>query len=353
MAIKIFLHIPDDKACTVYRATLPMLHLYNDLSLHGIHITGDVKTLPCEKFDIFVFNRLIRPNFYQEVIAPWLEQGKKFAWQADDDLWQITEWNPVHTLLNEHDLLATELYISKCEYAWVSTEPLAKVINAPEKTKVLPNLVDVNHYDAKIEHSTTGPLKIVWCGSSSHDKDFEAVIKPIIKILEKHKQDIAVIFWGYLPTELANFERQPGFPHADLVPKYENLYCGEWFSHREYFYKLRHLKPDIAIMPLDDCVFNHSKSNLKYLEMSMAGAACIATDLPPYDCITNKENGLLVKPGDEQGWFDALDELIQNREYRLKLNDNARDLIHQKYTWQSPARQLWLQAYLDLVSRHQ
>jgi glycosyltransferase involved in cell wall biosynthesis len=104
-------------------------------------------------------------------------------------------------------------------------------------------------------------------------------------------------------------------------------------------------------MPLDDCTFNYSKSNLKYLEMSMAGAACITTDLPPYECVINKETGIKVKPKDSQGWFDALDELIQNRDYRLKLNENARLQIHTKYSWHSCSRQLWLQAYLDLLSR--
>lgn len=350
MAVKLFLHLPDDRACTIYRASMPLLHLYNDLSLHGIHITGDNKTLKYEDFDGYIFNRLIRPNFYNEVIAPWLERGKKFTWQCDDDLWRITKWNPVHRLLDANDLQATELYISKCDHAWVSTEPLKNVINAPGKTRVLPNLIDVNLFDSEIVHSTSGPLKILWCGGCSHEKDFDDIIQPLVRILEKYKRDIAVVFWGYLPTQLAAFEREPGFPHANLLPKYENLFYGEWFSIREYFYKLRDFKPDIAIMPLNDCQFNESKSNLKYLEMSMAGAACIATDLLPYKCIVDKETGIKVKPNDEQGWFDAMDELIQNKEYRLKLNQNAREQIWAKYTWNSPARQLWLNAFLDLAA---
>lgn len=332
---------------------MPMLHLYNELSLYGINVTGDNKTLKYENFDIYIFNRLIRPDFYMEAIATWLELGKKFVWQGDDDLWEITKWNPVHRLLDGNDLIATELYMSKCESLWASTKHLAETLPFPEKAKVLPNLIDINLFDSEIEYTKDGPLKILWCGSSSHDKDFDDVVEPIIKVLDKYKNKIASIFWGYLPTPFANFEREPGFPHANLVPKYENLFFGEWFSHREYFYKLRNLKPDIAIMPLDDCKFNYSKSNLKYLEMSMAGAACIATDLPPYDCITDKENGILVKSGDSQGWFDALDELIQNKEYRIKLNKNARDLVYTRYSWNSPSRQLWLQAYVDLVSRCQ
>lgn len=347
MATKIFYHIPDDKACTIYRATMPIFHLYSDLSMNKIFITGDIKTLPNEEFDIYIFNRLIRPNLYNEVIEPNLRLGKKFVWQCDDDLWKIPDWNPVHVLLKEEDLNATNLYMDKCKSLWVSTENLAKVVGHSDKTRILPNLIDINQFDEDIIY--TEPLKIVWCGSSSHDEDLMIIVEPIIRILEKYRE-IAVIFWGYLPTDLANFSRQPGFPHANLVPKYQNLYYGEWFSNREYFHKLRNLKPDIAIMPLDGCEFNNSKSNLKFLEMSMAGAACIATNLPPYNCIRNKETGILVETEDREGWTDALVELIENKEYRLKLNTAAREQIRQDYTWQSPRRQLWLQAFLELTS---
>jgi glycosyltransferase involved in cell wall biosynthesis len=352
MTVKIFLHLPDERACTVYRATMPMLHLYHDLSLHGIHVIGDDETLKYEEFDIYIFNSLIRPNSYNEVIVPLYELGKKFVWQGDDDLWTIPEWNPASKALNSDDLRSTEYYMNLCSSLWASTDHLARTLPFTEKVKVLPNLIDTNQFDGEINY-TDGPIKILWCGSSSHDEDFDDVIEPIIKILEKYQDNAVAIFWGYLPTPFCNYERQPGFPTANLVPKYKNLYFGEWFSHREFFHKLRHLKPDIALMPLDDCKFNHAKTNLKYLEMSMAGAACIATDLPPYNCIIPQETGILVEPQDSQGWFDALDELIQNQDYRRKLNENARLQIRSKYSWQSPSRQLWLQAYLDLLNHCQ
>jgi|SRR5581483_6515455 len=347
MSTKIFLHVPDDNACTVYRASMPMLHLYHELSLRGIHITADLKVLKSENFDIFIFNRLIRPNFYQEMVVPWLKLGKSFVWQCDDDLWTIPDWNPASKLLNEFDLQSTREYINVSKAVWVSTDALKKAVDKTEKTKVLPNLIDINNFDQEINYGTE-PIRVLWCGSSSHHRDFEDVIEPIIKIANKYKGKVIFIFWGYLPTELADCERQPGLPYASLVPKLENLYYGEWFSNREYFYKLRNFKPDIAIMPLKDCAFNISKSNLKYMEMSMAGAACVATDLLPYSCIANKETGILVKPGDEQGWFDALEELILNQHYRRMINLNAREQIRNQFSWQSSAREIWLKAFLEL-----
>jgi len=346
MATKIFLHIPDAHACTVCRAIMPMMHLYSDLSNHGIHIIGDNKTLPKEEFDFYIFNRLIRPSSYLEIVDPLLKQGKQFVWQCDDDLWQIPIWNPAYKLLQQEDLDATKFYISQCKALWTSTTSLAKVIGS-EKVKVLPNLIDVNQFNDNIIYDEEGPIKIVWCGSASHDKDFDILVEPIIKLLEKYKNKIAMIFWGYLPTGFANFERLPGFSYANLVPKYENIFFGEWFVNREYFHKLRGLKPDIALMPLDDCGFNYSKSNLKFLEMSMSGAACVASDLPPYDSIRHKETGFKVKTSQE--WYDCLEELIENKDYRQKINANAREHIRQEYCWQCKSREIWLQAFLDLL----
>jgi glycosyltransferase involved in cell wall biosynthesis len=278
--------------------------------------------------------------------------GKQLVWQCDDDLWHIPNWNPASKLLKIEDLEATGWYINNCKKLWVSTSELAELVGHPDKTLVLPNLIDLNQFDDKIIR-TEEVIKIVWCGSASHDKDLDVIIEPIIKLLEKFKNKIAVIFWGYLPTGLGRFDRQPGFSFAQIVPKHENLFYGEWFSNREYFHKLRELKPDIAIMPLDDCEFNKSKSNLKFLEMSMAGAACIGTNLPPYGCIKHGETGLLVDANDQIGWYDALEELIKNKEYRLNLNNAAREQIRNEYCWQSSAAELWLQAFLDLIPHRQ
>ncbi len=349
MPTRIFLHLPDDKACTYYRNTLPFFHCQHELSLNGIEITAEFRPLKYEEFDVYVFNRIVRPDLYLRFMEPLLQVGKKFVWQGDDNLWRIPDWNPVNPMIKDEDFAATNFYISKCEKLWASTPPLGEFIGSPDKVRILPNLVDVNKFNDSIVRED-GPIKIVWAGSASHEKDLDDAVEPLIHILEKYGDKLAVIFWGYLPTSLAKFERQPGLPHATVVPKYNNLFLGEWFSLREYFPKLRNLKPDIAIMPLDDCEFNTSKSGLKYLEMSMAGAACVATDLAPYSMIKDKETGFKINAGDSNAWEEILTELVENKELRQKINDTARDQIRNEYSWQCPARKLWVDAFLELGS---
>ena len=56
------------------------------------------------------------------------------------------------------------------------------------------------------------------------------------------------------------------------------------------------------------------------------------TDLPPYKSIRHNETGLLVKSSDD--WYNALVELIDNKDLRLKIADNARQQVTEEFSWQ-------------------
>jgi glycosyltransferase involved in cell wall biosynthesis len=300
-----------------------------------------------EEFTHYIFNRIINKDFFAQHVEQYIREDKKLIWQTDDDIWNIPPWNPSSKLVTRDLIESTTYFMHKSKKIIVSTEPLARLINMPDKTIVLPNLIDKSYFNMNLEKEE-GPVKIVWAGSVSHADDLEEIIEPMIKILEKYKEKVFAIFWGYLPTGLSYFEREPGFPHANIVPKFPNLFYGEWFAGRVYYQKLMQLQTDIAIMPISDCQFNYSKSNLKYLEMSMSGAACIATKLPPYECIKHNETGLLVNPGDKDAWFNYMEELIENKDLRLKLARNARQHAIEEYSWQCSKRDKWVEAFLEI-----
>lgn len=349
MAKKLFLHIPNENACSLYRGTLPLKHLYSFLSEHDILIVGDEQPLRHEEFDAYIFNRVVKHDFYKQCVELLIKHGKHLIWQSDDDVWNIPPWNPSRKLLGDYDLVTTNYYIEKAEKLIVSTQPLADLVDEPSKTVVLPNLVELTFFNNKIVRNEKEPIKILWAGSVSHDADLDVIVEPISRLLEEYQEKIAVIFWGYLPTNLANYERTPGFPNANLVPKYKNLFWGEWFSIREYYHKLRTMVPDIAIMPLDNCLFNESKSAIKYYEMSLAGAACVATDLHPYRCIKNRETGILVPVNDKEAWYDTLKELIEDREFRHRLNSTSIEQVRQEFSWAGPGKKLWQDTFLDFM----
>lgn len=343
--MKIFVHIPDSTAPSFYRATLPTLHLYHDLSMHGITLIGDHRPINGENFDAYLIHRVVRADFWT-FVNHLIENGKKVIWQTDDDLWNIPSWNPASKRVFEADRAIIHKLAYGAERIVVSTEHLKSLIEYPEKISVLPNLVDLSFFPMN-KQQRKPYTTILWAGSPTHERDLQEVVEPIQRILEEFT-DVRVVFWGYAPTELADFFRPPGDRHAWLVPKSKQVVFMDWAEGRLYFEALNRMTPDIALGPLHDSKFNYSKSSIKSLEMIAAGAAFIGTDLPPYQWIENGVTGMLVPPGDRQGWYDALKKLIVDVQFRKQLNICGQTVVRAKYCWQSTGRDVWTNFFTGL-----
>lgn len=64
---------------------------------------------------------------------------------------------------------------------------------------------------------------------------------------------------------------------------------------------------------------------LVLIEAQALGIPCVAFDCPtgPREVISQGETGVLVEPGDINGFAEAVSELLQNSELRLKMSKNA------------------------------
>jgi hypothetical protein len=78
---------------------------------------------------------------------------------------------------------------------------------------------------------------------------------------------------------------------ADCMPDYA-VRVAPSLDPMEYFQFIKQIKPTLSIVPLDDCVFNRSKSNCAWIEASWAGAATLAPAWPEWakPGITNYQN---------------------------------------------------------------
>lgn len=349
MSKRIYMNGFDDWGCGYYRAKMPVYNCFSELSKHGISVSLD-KDLHSDEneYDAYILHRIPVENsiFFMQSVQ---KKGKKFILEMDDDIFSIPEWTPSEEYRNPKWSLKRAIDMS--DEIWVSTDVLAEAVNRPSKTHVLPNLIDYNAFPQPLE--PTDPIRILWMGSMWHDKDLEQVVNPIIKLLEEYKEKIQVIFWGCLPTAFADYKRVPGQNMAVLkqTDKFgKNLLYLEGIPFKFYFDSLIKVRPYIGIAPLYDCKFNDSRSNIKYLEYSMAGAATIAVDCPPYKCISHNEDGLLVEPHDEEGWYNALKRLIEDKKLHDELVLNAREKVFKQYSWQSQnKKQLWIDAFKNIV----
>jgi hypothetical protein len=117
---------------------------------------------------------------------------------------------------------------------------------------------------------------------------------------------------------------------GSITPAQQALFDGQaavlpYVAYADYAAAMGALRPDILLAPLDRSHTSHSKCPNKYLEYSMAGAAGIYSDTPPYSqVVADGKTGLLLGGDDEAAWSAALARLAGDAVLRQGLAAEAR-----------------------------
>jgi hypothetical protein len=105
--------------------------------------------------------------------------------------------------------------------------------------------------------------RVLWRGSTHHQKDLMHVKDDIIRVANKFK-DFEFFFVGF----------KPWF----ILEATENCVSVSSSEITTYFHNLHGVRPDIVMTPLADNMFNRCKSNIAMIEGSMAGGVIVAPD---------------------------------------------------------------------------
>lgn len=346
--MRIYLHQLGVNAQSHYRQVLPARHCAGD----GLELVVSQK-LDGLDYDAFMWPRMINPKF-----APTIEalkkKGKMIIWELDDDIWNIPAWNPASTVYDKAHVLLCNWMAEQADVIIVSTDPLAEVVkeNTGKEAVALPNLIDLDEWP-QLPPREAGPIKILWAGSQHHDEDLNLLVEPLNQIIDEYGDKVQVLFFGDWPREMATTEKIMFSHLSRQLPKRKNVGFVAPVPLHDYPRTLAAIRPDIGLAPLTDCKFNKSKSNLKLLEYSMAGAATIASDMPPYEDARFKiEDGntsrLCTLDGDL--WFTAIKWLLDDEQDRRQLAEERRDWVVQNNSWQhSPQKQTWVDLFRRLA----
>jgi glycosyltransferase involved in cell wall biosynthesis len=91
---------------------------------------------------------------------------------------------------------------------------------------------------------------------------------------------------------------------------------------------------DVAIYPYDDTLLNRSKCPGKLIELMAAGKPIVAENVGQIgEYIVDNESGLLVTPGDNEMFAKKIVRLLEDRQLRMKLGENARQRINSYFSW--------------------
>jgi len=135
-------------------------------------------------------------------------------------------------------------------------------------------------------------------GTNSHRFDFKIVEKSLENILKKNS-NISLRIVGHLKID--NPFLREKVERVDFVPFYE---MGSLIK-----------SCDLAIAPLENSVFNNSKSCIKFLEALSVGVPCVAS--PIHDMCRNTEKGCLVVKDDN--WEEFILQALFDKNLRINL----------------------------------
>ncbi len=374
MSIRVMGIERDDGATNNYRIMQPLYKLMEHgmanvcTAREGVELNQDHALEKALESDIIVFHRPQSENWFK-FIKVCNKYGKMVVADYDDDPFNTSPWNPFYQWIGTEEVTYVwpdgrkEMLWSKdpgvnaggyiniednirrrdlfrasfrsADLVSCTTDILAeKLRTINPNVAVLPNLMDFNQYP-KVELVKRN-IRIGWQGGASHFEDLFMVRDAIGDILKKYP-NVTFVYSGDM--KLYGMFRK--FPM-------ERIEVHNWANYEVYPYKLACLNLDIGLCPVTENEFNRNKSAIKYFEYSMVGAASIASDWPPYSpCITQGKDGLLVKPDQ---WFNAMEELILDKEKREMLAKNAYENVYMNYNSDKKAH-LWLDAYEKVLKK--
>jgi len=267
--------------------------------------------------DLIVVQRTFPQERTVKTLKKFLESGKAVIYDIDDLLIDLPADHVNKDFIDKCRPFIIE-FISQVDAITVSTPALGDVLK-PYNANIylLPNLVD----DCLWSDSSLGNtdrIVIGFGGTSTHANDIALVEEALLAIADKYRDSITFKFLGCVTERLA---RLPCVEYVDFQP-----------SYRDYAQVLQNAGFDIAIVPLENNLFNNCKSNIKWLEYSACGIPGIYSDLLPYNSSVESGKTGLLAGNSSKDWFEAMDLLISDREMRKRIGAAARTEVLANYS---------------------
>lgn len=350
---KILMTCFDSKACGYYRAIMPYLHCKDELEKHGISLKLASSIDLNEHFDCYIFHRLVAPKFLPILWDMKFNGGKKIVWDLDDNLFKVPSWSPAREMSSPEQIRYLMTTLEWADHITVTTEEFKECLSKDEvwspKISVVPNLITEKDWNFPFRHGTTGQTRILWAGSLTHKNDIDLIADTCMEAIKEFKNRVQFLFMGMIPDAL---RIRLGLDKETVKLLRDGAIEIGACELRHYPQILNILAPTIALAPIEENEFNYCKSNIKYLEMSMAGAPVIASNFGPYkSTIEHGVDGFLFKDQNDfkSILFDIIDSDQNLETWCSRINQNAVNRIKNKYTWESESKNRWIDFFKKLA----
>jgi glycosyltransferase involved in cell wall biosynthesis len=271
-----------------------------------------------------------------ELIAanPSLLAGRGIVYETDDDLLDCPDWTGVGpTTRRERDLV--ERLLNMADLVTTTTpvlaERLAAVGSAP--VRVIRNAINPAWFAAGVPDNAAdapGDPRVVYHGVPVRLRDYE-VARPAVDAAAREFPGMRRVWLGAANERRVVAAMDEVRPWVDGAAKFAAALVAA--------------RPDIGLAPLVDEQFNRAKSELHWLEYSIAGAVTVVSgfaEAGPYDVVRDGVDGLVARNSSD--WARHLRALASSRDLRSELAGRARERVLAEYDVNRRAGE-WAEAY--------
>ncbi len=285
----------------------------------------------------------------------------------DDDIWSLDDSNPVKQGLDPGEAELVAATLARLDFITVTTPHLAKRLVEvagvdPDKLYVIPNAIDFSMFDntrwqlaptgggedgrqpavtsmrevrrKRLNSTTDRPLIIGLQGGPAHIEDWQQIGPALRDTARYYGERVAFVVAGFHPDYL-----REALHTADAAGR---VCWQDWIPITRHAETV--MRFDINLCPLLPTLFNRSKSNLKWLEASAAGAASVVSPTVYGEYVTAGHDALIAHTPDD--WARAISYLIENRPVRQAIARRAHSLVRSRYNLQAGAAYTWHDTYL-------
>lgn len=264
-----------------------------------------------------------------------VEKGKKIVVECDDGL----DLNDDSPFKEDHKISDAKFVITRtmeiADMITTTTQYLAdQLMVYNDNVKILPNSLDLERWEFPRLVNDTGKIRIGWAGSITHLDDMKMIVRPLKKIMKEYPSiqliiigdpRVAELFKGY------NVEFMLGVPF-DAWPA-----------------KLYSLRLDIGLAPLRNTFFNKCKSNIKWMEYSIASVPGVYS--PTVYQLNNEHfDGIYGQIAEnEEQWYRCIKNYIICPKLREDIAQRARSCVTTSHTLKTTSH-LWEEAYRSMFN---
>jgi len=301
-------------------------------------IEPEVTVAAIRASDVVLFCRNSDPA-WGWILDECLAQNIPIVYDLDDNSWEVPldlYYARLHRAPER--IRQLERFLASADYVRVySTYLQRKIQPLTSRTCLVTPCIDVHQVRQEAITHNDDRVRITYLTGRGGGDALISIFTDALKHLQQaYPNRIEMYWWGEIP---AGFKSDPHSHLVDVIHDYDGFL--EYISQAGF---------DIGLAPLTASSFNLSKTNTKYRDYAAAHIAGVYSKVEVYtDCVQDELTGLLVENTPE-AWFAALARLVEDKELRRFIQDNAFQYVVQNYR-QELVEQEWLSLLGEIAGR--